>query len=109
MTEVMDSCRKVILASKVAMAAGGIWLLAFALGVIGFDPVAMIGALAVVIGGTVVFGSNTSTSKQAAVAIKAAEALRAELIGKIDLRLVGEAEVDGSRQVCTRGTGPTLQ
>ena len=110
LTEVMDSCRKVILASKVAMAAGGIWLLAFALGVIGFDPVAMIGALAVVIGGTVVFGSNTSTSKQAAVAIKAAEALRAELIGKIDLRLVGEAEVDGSRRrACTRGTGPTLQ
>ena len=92
LTEVMDSCRKVILASKVAMAAGGIWLLAFTLGVIGFDPVVMIGALAAVIGGTVVFGSNTSTAKQAAVAIKAAEALRAELIGKINLRLVGEAE-----------------
>ena len=28
LTEVMDSCRKVILASKVAMAAGRIWLLA---------------------------------------------------------------------------------
>jgi hypothetical protein len=52
----------------------------------------MIGALAVVIGGIVVFGSNTSTSKQAAVDIKAAEALRAELIGNIDLRLVGEAD-----------------
>ena len=107
LTEVMDSCRKVILASKVAMAAGGIWLLAFTLGAIGFDPMAMIGAISAVIGGTVVFGSNTSTSKQAAVAIKAAEAVRAELIGKIDLRLVGEAEVDGSRRA--RGTGPTLQ
>ncbi len=46
-----------------------------------------------VIGGTVVFGSNTSTSKQAAADIKAAEVLRAELIGKINLRLIGEAEV----------------
>jgi hypothetical protein len=52
----------------------------------------MIGAISAVIGGTVVFGSNTSTSKQARAAIKAAEARRAELIGKIDLRLLGEAE-----------------
>jgi hypothetical protein len=50
----------------------------------------MIGAIAVVIGGTVVFGSNASTSKQTAVAIKTAEALRAELIGKINLRVVTE-------------------
>jgi hypothetical protein len=92
LTKVIVSCRKVILASKVAIAAGGIWLLAFALGAITFDPVTMIAAIAVVIGGIVVFGSNTSTSKHAAVAIKAAEALRAELIGKIGLRVVGEAE-----------------
>jgi hypothetical protein len=52
----------------------------------------MIGAISAVIGGTVVLGSNTSTSKQATAAIKAAEACRAELIGKIDLRLIGEAE-----------------
>jgi len=91
LTEVIESCRKAILVSKVAIAAGGIWLLAFTLGAIGFDPMAMISAISAVIGGTVVFGSNTSTSKQAAVAIKAAEALRAELIGKINLRVVGEA------------------
>jgi hypothetical protein len=46
------------------------------LGAIRFDPMAMIGAISAVIGGTVVFGSNTSTLKQAAVAIKTAEALR---------------------------------
>ena len=53
---------------------------------------AMIGVIAVVVGGIVVLGSNASTSKQAAVAIKAAEAFRAELIGKINLRTVGEAD-----------------
>jgi hypothetical protein len=92
LTEVIERCRKFILASKIAMTAGGIWLLAFTLGAIGFDPMAMIGAIAVVIGGIVVFGSNMSTSRQAAVAIKAAEASRAELIGRIDLRTVGEAD-----------------
>jgi hypothetical protein len=88
LTEVMERCRKFILISKVAIAAGGTWLLAFTLGAIGFDPMAMIGAIAVVIGGIVVFGSNVSTSKRASVAIKAAEALRAELVGKINLRLL---------------------
>ena len=92
LTEVMERCRKVILISKAAIAAGGILLLALTLGALRFDPMAMIGAIAVVIGGIVVFGSNMSTSKQAAVAIKAAEAFRAELIGKIDLRTVGEAD-----------------
>ena len=92
LTEAIEKCRKAILVSKVAIAAGGIWLLAFTFGAIRFDSVAMIGAISAVIGGTVVFGSNTSTSKQAAADIKAAEALRAELIDKINLQLVGEAE-----------------
>jgi hypothetical protein len=91
LTEAIERCRKAILASKIAIAAGGIWLLAFTFGAIRFDPMAMIAAISAVIGGTVVFGSNMSTAKQAAVDIKAAEALRAELIGKIDLQVVGEA------------------
>jgi hypothetical protein len=90
LTEVIERCRKIILISKIAVASGGIWLLALTIGIIRFDPVAMIGAIAVVIGGTVVFGSNTSTLKQSAVAIQNAEALRAELIGKINLRVVPE-------------------
>jgi len=96
LTEVIERCRKVILISKVTFAAGAVWLLALTTGIIRFDPVAMIGAVAVMIGGTVVFGSNTSTSKQTAVAIKTAEALRAELIGKMNLTMVaeqGQAEI----------------
>jgi hypothetical protein len=90
LTEVIERCRKIILISKVAIAAGGIWLLALAIGLMRFDPVTMIGAIALVIGGTVVFGSNTSTAKQTAAALKTAEALRAELIDKIDVRVVTE-------------------
>ena len=89
--ETVERCRKVILMSKLAIAAGGICLFALTLGVIRFDPMIMIGAIAVVIGATVVFGSNKSTSKQTEVTIKADEGLRAELIGKINLRIVEEA------------------
>ena len=91
LTGVVERSRKVSLIAKIALVAGAIGLLASTVGAISFDPVALIGAIAAVIGGIVVFGSNTSTSKQAAARIKAAEARRAELIGMIDLRPVGEA------------------
>ena len=54
-----------------------------------FDPTILIGALAAIIGGVVVFGSNLATSKQTMAAMKDAEAKRTELIGLIDLRTVG--------------------
>jgi hypothetical protein len=37
------------------------------------------------------FGSNVSTLRQTDAAISAAESLRSELIGRIDLRVVGDA------------------
>jgi hypothetical protein len=91
LTGVIERSRKLGLIANIAIVSGAMWLLASTVGAISFDPVALIGAIAAVIGGIVVFGSNTSTSKQAAARIKAAEARRAELIGMIDLRPVGEA------------------
>ena len=41
------------------------------------------------VNGVVGFGSNSTTSKQTMAAMKDAEALRAKLIGLIDLRMVG--------------------
>ena len=64
-------------------------MLAYLLGAIRLDFVTMIGAMSVVIGGVVVFGSNSSTSKQTTAAMKDAEAQRAKLIDMIDLRAVG--------------------
>jgi hypothetical protein len=54
-----------------------------------FDPEAMIAAIAAIIGGIVVSGSNSSTSMQTMAAIKTAEMQRAKLIDMIDLRTVG--------------------
>ena len=48
----------------------------------------MIAALAAIIGGIVVFGSNTGTSKQAAAALKQADAVRTALIDRINPRPV---------------------
>ena len=90
LAQTLDGCRKAMLLSKAAIVAGGIWMLAYLLGAIRFDSVTIISVMAVVIGGVVVFGSNSSTSKQAMAAMKAAEIQRAELIDMIDLPTVGE-------------------
>ena len=64
--------------SKAVIAVGGILILAMTMGMVRFDPMVMIGAIAATIGGTVVFGSNTSTSKQTVAAMKASEVLIAD-------------------------------
>jgi hypothetical protein len=80
----MARCRKIKLISQIAITAGGIWLFAAAIGVIGFDPMALMAAIAGVIGGTVMYGSNTTTSRQVGAAIEKAETMRAALIEALD-------------------------
>ena len=86
---VAERCRKIILVSKAAIAAGVALLLVMMLGLFGSsNQVAAIGSIAVVLGGIVSLGSNVSTLRQTMAAISAAEALRSEMIGRIDLRVV---------------------
>ena len=94
LADIIETCRKIILISKVAIAVGGILILATIIGAVGFDPTVLIGAIEAVIGGTVVFGSNTSTLKQTMTDMKAAEVHRTELISRIDLKVVGDEEVE---------------
>jgi hypothetical protein len=89
-----EMCRKIILFSKIAIAVGTVLLLAIMVRAIRFNPLVMISAMTAVIGGTVMVGANTSTAKQTAAAMQAAEARRAELIGSIDLRLIGDSDGD---------------
>ncbi|MFZ0351921.1 MAG: hypothetical protein WCB77_14960 [Pseudolabrys sp.] len=96
LAEGLERCRKAMLFSKVAIGAGGVCILAYFLG-IRLDPTIVVGALAAIIGGVVVLGSNSSTSKQTMAAMKAGEAQRAELIGMINLRTVGTSR---SGSVC---------
>ena len=90
LAEIAERCRKIILVSRAAIAGGVALLLVMMLGLFGSSGVAAIGSIAVVLGGIVSLGSNVSTLRQTTDAIGAAEALRSELIGRIDLRVVGD-------------------
>ena len=81
LAEVIERCRKLMLFSKTVIAVGGPLIVAIMFGAIRFDPAVMIGAITAVIGGTVLLGSNSSTSQLTMAALKAAEQERAELIG----------------------------
>jgi hypothetical protein len=88
--DALARCRKFRLAAQVAMTGGGLWLAAAAIGLVGFDPAAMMAAIAGVIGGIVMYGSNSTTAAELEAEMKDAEAKRAALIGVLDLRVVGE-------------------
>jgi hypothetical protein len=88
LAEIAERCRKFILASKAAIAGGFALLLVAILGLFGAGQVAALGSIALVLGGIVSLGSNLSTLRQTVAAISDAEALRSDLIGVIDLRLV---------------------
>jgi hypothetical protein len=87
--EVAERCRKIILISKAVIAIGGALLLVMMLGVFGSSQVA-IASIAAVLGGIVSLGSNVSTLRQTMAAMSAAEALRSDLIGRLDLRVIGD-------------------
>jgi hypothetical protein len=90
---VSERCRKIIVVSKAAIAGGTAVLLAAVLGLFGSNPVTALGSIAVVIGAIVSLGSNVSTLRETMAAISAAEIRRSDLIGRIDLRLVGDGTV----------------
>ena len=86
----LESCRKFILVSRIAVAAGAVLLVALLLGIIRFDVTEMLAAIAALLGGIVGWGSNRSTAQEAAAELAAAEADRKALIGAIDLHVVTE-------------------
>lgn len=88
LAEAAERCRKIMLVARLVIALGAAVLLAIMVGLVRFDPAAMVGGIAAVLGGIVAFGSNKSTRDGTMAAIASAEALRSELIGRIDLRAV---------------------
>jgi hypothetical protein len=87
LAESAERCRKFILASKVAIAGGAVLLLVAILGLFGGGQTAL-GSIALVLGGIVSLGSNLSTLRQTETDIAEADAIRSDLIGGFDLRVV---------------------
>lgn len=84
----IESCRKLILLSRIAVAGGAVMLAAMLFGAIRFDPGLMAAAVAALLGGIVVWGSNRSTRAEATRDLAAAEADRSALIDKMDLNVL---------------------
>jgi hypothetical protein len=91
LAESAERSRKLILGSKIAIGCGAGLLLATLLGLFAASAISLLGSIALILGGIVSLGSNISTLRQTVDAIRAAEALRSDLIGAIDLRLVHDA------------------
>lgn len=86
----IERCRKISMGSKLAIAGGAIWFLLMLVLIVPFNPTGFVAALSAVLGGIVLLGSNATTWEQTDADLHAAEAMRADLIGSIELRMVGE-------------------
>ncbi len=84
----IERCRKISLAAKLFIAAGAIVLIILVLGQ--FIPTLLFAAVAAIIGGSVLLGSNKTTWEQMDTARREAEVQRTQLIGRLNMRLVGE-------------------
>ena len=91
LTASIERCRKISYAAKIAIAGGAAWFVLFLLWIVPFGPTAFVAAVSAVLGGCVLLGSNATTWEQTETDRAAAEAMRADLIGSIKLRLVGDA------------------
>src|SRR5260370_18050367 len=81
--ETIESCRKLILIAKAAMALGALLILGALIGAITLDPAVLIGAFGVAIGGLVAFGSDRTTLEQAQGAPKAPHLRGPDVVGRI--------------------------
>jgi hypothetical protein len=84
----VESCRKIILGSRIAVIGGGVVLAVMLLGVIRSDLALMAAAVSLFLGGIVVWGSNSSTAKEATRELVAAESERVMLIEHINPRVI---------------------
>ena len=88
LTAKIESCRKFILAARITTTSGGVLLAGMLFGAIRSDFGLMAAAVSALLGGIVVWGSNTSTAKEAAKEIAAAESERAAQIENINPRVI---------------------
>ena len=97
LSRALERCRKLTLVAKASIAVGGVLLVATVSGMMNFEGAAMIFAIAAVLGGVVLLGSNRTTQQQTAAALATAETALTRLIDEIDPRPVADANAGGGR------------
>ena len=86
----IERCRKLSLAAKTAIAAGAAWIVLTLTWIVPFTALMIIAAMAAVIGGVVLLGSNSTTWTQTEARLHASEAMRAGMIERLQMRVVDE-------------------
>jgi hypothetical protein len=86
----LERCRKISVAAKIAIGGGLTWMLLLLVSAIPATPASLLAGLASVLGGIVLLGSNKTTWEQTEAALQEANVQRAQLIGSIPLRVVGD-------------------
>jgi hypothetical protein len=95
LTDSIERCRKLSLLARAVLVGGGVWIALIVVRILPFAPFHIVGAIAAVIGGIVLFGSNASTRRQCEAERAEAGARRSGLIDRIEPRVV-EAKSNGS-------------
>ncbi len=90
LSESAERCRKIAVTAKIAIGAGGVLLAAVLLGMIRADALSLICAAILMLGGVVIYGSNSTTAQQIAERIVQAEQARSEAISAMELTMVPE-------------------
>jgi len=93
--QAITRCGKIALAAKLAIAGGAVWFALALLTILVFSAAGFTGALAALLGGFVLLGSNKTTREELEASLQAAEDRRRALIDAMDLRLVTD-ETGGS-------------
>jgi len=88
--EAIERCRKFALTAKIAIAAGVGWIALSMLALVSYTPETTLTALAAIIIGVVLLGSNRTTWRETERALRASETMRADMLGRLELRTVDD-------------------
>ena len=85
-----ERCRKISLVARIALSVSALWLILTLAALMPFSPTPFFAALAAMIGGVVLIGSNKTTWEQTEEELRKTEAMRDQFIGRLEMRTVGE-------------------